>query len=250
MRTLGFIGKSRLEGAQALIPGLVKNWHEQWCFDAQALCVVECSDEVVLTEQAALAPLSWQKAQGKTGALWLSSCQATAWQCAIFGSLAKDVPSDATAEHLLKQAQLALVNGLLTGLQQGAVATLTTESPCTLGGYMGSRLSLRISLQGGVLYLLMDAALLDHFLPPLPVTKALTQRELAIGGAKVKLHVRIPLANLSIGELKGLNPGDVLRANASLTQPLQLATEKSKVVANGYLARQQEQLALQLTTTN
>jgi flagellar motor switch/type III secretory pathway protein FliN len=55
----------------------------------------------------------------------------------------------------------------------------------------------------------------------------------------------LPLASLSIGEMNDLHPGDTLRAQALLSQTLQLRVG-TRVVASGYLARQQDQLAVQL----
>lgn len=248
MRRLGFLGKSRLDAARKLLPEAVANWRAQWCFvDEQAPWLSECSDETALAEQEAMASLVWQKAQGRAGAIWLAGQQPDAWRQLLFGAHAKDIPEDATARHLLAQAQLALVNALLAELQQAPVEALVTEAPSAPGGLYRDRLLLSIAGLGTQLYVLLDAALLAQHLPPLPAQPALVKRQVALGNTKLKLHVRLPPANLALGEMNDLQPGDILRVFIKLSQPLNLVTEQDEVIAEGYLARQQGHLALQLS---
>lgn len=248
MRRLGFLGKSRLDAARKLLPEAVDNWRAQWCFvDEQAPWLSDCSDETGLAEQEAVASLAWQKAQGSKGAIWLAGQQPDAWRQLLFGAHAKNIPEDATARHLLAQAQLALVNALLAELQQAPVEALVAEATSAPGGLYNDRLLLSIAGPDTQLYVLLDAALLEQHLPSLPTLPALVNRQAAIGKAKIKLHVRLPLASLALGEMNDLQAGDILRARTELAQPLRLTTEQAKVVAEGYLARHQDHLALQLT---
>lgn len=248
MRRLGFLGKSRMDAARKLLPGVVDDWRAQWCFvDEQAPWLSECSDETALTEQGDVAVLAWQKAPGSKGAIWLAGQYPDAWRQVLFGAHAKDIPDDATARHLLVQAQLALVNALLAELQQAPVEALNAEAPSAPGAPFGDRLLLSIRGQGPLLYVLIDAALLERFLPPLPAKPALVNRQAAIGKAKIKLQVRLPLVSLAVGEMNSLQPGDILRARTELAQPLSLVSEQDEMLAEGYLARQQGHLALQLS---
>jgi hypothetical protein len=243
VRPIGFLGKSRLDGARQLLPEVLETWRTQWCFiDEQAPAVSQCSAESVLAQQTGMDTLDWQKAQGRAGAIWLAGQQSDTWRDLLFGPLAVNVPDDATRQHLLRQAQLALANALLAELQQEGVTTLANEAPAMPGGPLGDRLALCLSVQSQQLYILIDAALLAHFLPALPAHDPLHKRQAAIAKAKVRLQVRLPL-----GEMQDLRPGDVLRARTELAQPLSLATEQAKVVAEGYLVRQHDHLALQLS---
>lgn len=248
MRRLGFLGKSRMDAARKLLPEVVDSWRAQWCFsEEQTPWLTTCSDETALAQQEGLASLSWQKAQSRAGAIWLAGQQAEAWRHMLFGPYAKDIAEDKTARHLLAQAQLALVNALLAELQQERVEALVADAPSTPGALFGDRLLLSIAGQDTLLYVLLDAALLEQFLPPLPAQPPLVNRQAAIGKAKIKLHVRLPLTSLALGEMNDLQPGDILRARTELAQPLTLVTEQAKVIAEGYLARQQNHLALQLS---
>jgi flagellar motor switch/type III secretory pathway protein FliN len=248
MRRLGFLGKSRLDAARKLLPEAVANWRAQWCFvDEQAPWLSDCSDETALAEQEAVAALFWQKAQSSKGAIWLAGQHPDAWRQLLFGAHAKDIPEDATARHLLAQAQLALVNALLAELQQAPVEALVAEAPSAPSGLYSDRLLLSIAGPGTQLYVLLDAALLEQHLPPLLAQPTLVKRQAALGNAKLKLHVRLPLASLALGEMNDLQPGDILRARTKLAQPLTLITEQDEVIAEGYLARQQGHLALQLS---
>ncbi|WP_339527220.1 FliM/FliN family flagellar motor C-terminal domain-containing protein [Pseudomonas sp. EA_35y_Pfl2_R111] len=248
MRRLGFLGKSRLDAASKLFPEAVANWRAQWCFvDEQVPWLSQCSDETALAKQEAVTSLAWQKAQGRAGSIWLAGQQPDAWRQLLFGVHAKNIPEDATARHLLVQAQLALVNALLAELQQAPFEDLVAEAPNAPGGLYSDRLLLNIAGPDTQLYVLLDAALLEQHLPSLPTLPALVNRQAAIGKAKIKLHVRLPLASLALGEMNDLQAGDILRARTELAQPLRLTTEQAKVVAEGYLARHQDHLALQLT---
>lgn len=76
--------------------------------------------------------------------------------------------------------------------------------------------------------------------------RPLIERKHALGNARVKLSVRLPLASLSIGEMRDLRPGDTLRASALLADPVSLQLAEGPVIASGYLAKQQGQVAVQL----
>jgi hypothetical protein len=248
MRRLGFLGTSRIDAARKLLPGLVADWRGQWCFvDEQAQGAAKCSDETALSLREGEVPPLWQKAQGRVGAIWLAGQHADTWQKMLFGPYAKEVPDDAVARHLLAQAQLALVNALLAGLQQAPVDALPAESPSAPGALFDDRLVLSIPVQGTLLYVLIDATLLERFLPPLPAKPALVNRQTAIGKATIKLQVRLPLASLAVGEMNNLQPGDILRARTELAQPLSLVSEQNEMLAEGYLARHQDHLVLQLS---
>ncbi|MFD2642008.1 FliM/FliN family flagellar motor C-terminal domain-containing protein [Pseudomonas japonica] len=242
MRLLGFLGASRLAAARDTLPAQVEAWREQWCFADDAWSI-ECQAEQALDP----APLHWLRATSPHGALHIAGRHADSWRRAVFGTHAGQLPEDASATHLLEQARLALVNILLQALGQAPVQDLSAAAPEAPGAALGPRALLRIELGDNALYCLLDAALFDAALPPLAAPPALVERKQAIGGARVRLTLQLPLTELALGDIDDLSPGDVLRAQARLDQPLTLASEPGDVLAKGYLARQQDRLALQLT---
>lgn len=247
MRPVGMIGQTRLAICAERLPGCVVRWREQWCF-------VEAGDgfEVTCMAQAeAQGMAQWQASQ-----TWLSARLpggnlhlAGDWQGMVFGPHAAQIPDDATGRHLLEQAQRALVDALLAELGLPPCGALTCAGAGGHDGLLSSRLLLQITRNTQPLWVLLDASLLDHFLPRPAVRRALSDRQGAVGGARFKLRVQMPLSELSIGDLQGLAPGDVLKARTLLIDPLQLVAGE-QVIAEGYLARQDNRLALQLITSD
>jgi len=246
MRFLGFLGASRLAMAQQVLPAQVEEWRGQWCFASDAPWQVRCDAEQALADAAQAAGLSWLRGQSARGALHVAGLHGDSWTRAVFAGQAAQVPDDASARHVLEQARLALVNALLQGLGQEPVASLDAQAPHAPGAALGSRALLHIDLGDSTLYCLVDAALLDPALPALAQAAALTPRKDALGGARIRLELSLPLAELALGDINDLSPGDVLLARTRLDQPLTLSSTQGAPLAKGYLARSQERLALQL----
>lgn len=242
MRALGFIGASRLASAERLLPEVIRQWAEQWSFHGAAApecsCAAESAEVLTLTNGA-----NWQQADGGTGRLWLSA----RWQQIVFGPYAADAPQDQIGAQLLLAAQQALTDSLLAVLGRKA-GPLHDGKPVGLGAPLSPRLMLRASFGPDDLLLIMDANLLDNFLPP--VTRArppLQNRRTAIGGAKLTLRVSLPFSSLSVGKASTLSPGDILQSDAHFLEPLNLTIQDQPPVAKGFLARRDTHLALQLT---
>lgn len=243
MRALGFIGASRLAAAERLLPEAIRQWREQWCFQGAAEQGCSCAAESA--EVLALASVSsWQQIDAGNGSFWLCA----RWQQIVFGPYAADAPQDQIGSQLLAAAQQALVASLLAALGGQAKGPLHVGVPAALGAPLSPRLLLRASFGGEHLLLLVDASLLDDFLPRLTREHPpLQERRAAIGGAKLKLNVSLPFASLSVGEVNSLSPGDILQAGTHFLEPLDLNIPGKQTVAKGFLARRDEHLALQLT---
>lgn len=168
------------------------------------------------------------------------------WPQFVFGRHAQDVPEDATASHLLAQAQLALLNAILRALGHESVAQLASAAHSPAGGPLNSGVLVQLASPTAHLGLFIDSALLDAALPPIPRNSPLIERAQAIGSARLTLHLQLPLTSLSIEAVQGIKAGDILRGEAALAHPMQLAIDRNVVVAKGFLARQQRQLAVQL----
>lgn len=246
MRPIGVTGSTRLGICTDRLPASVTRWREHWCFtDPKAAFSVSCQSEAAVLPDD-LAGLSWLKSRHSAGDLQVAG----AWREAVFGPHAASVPEDDTARHLLEHAQRALIDGLFAELGLNAGGPLEPSPPGVIGGLLGSRIVIDVQLNGIRLLALLDASLLDGFLPEVAAKPALIDRKSAVGGARFKLRVQMPLASLSIGDLRGLAPGDVLKAQAMLVDPVQLVVGQSDVIAQGYLARQQDQLAVQLINSD
>lgn len=239
MKALGVVGKTRLRVAKEKWPSVAQHWYGQWCFcDTGKNGEVKCS----VQDLAVVPALIWQKARVARGAISLAGD----WQEIVFGAFAHEVPVDKTAMHLLREAQLALLNEVLEALGQGSVSHLTAETSAPFASALNAQVLLQLSIAQSSLYLLLDASLLNNSLVPAIPRRELIERKRALGNARVKLSIRLPLASLSIGEMNDLHPGDTLRASSLLIDPVSVQVKDGPVVASGYLARQRDHLAVQL----
>ncbi|UZE26187.1 FliM/FliN family flagellar motor C-terminal domain-containing protein [Pseudomonas sp. B21-056] len=184
----------------------------------------------------------WLCAKSTPGAISLAGD----WRSIVFGPVFHDVPEDESARYLLHEAQLALINNLLEALGQSGVSRLAAEPSRPFSDVLNAQVLLQLHVGQLTLSLLLDAALLNAELEQSVPRKPLIERKQALGNARVKLSVRLPLASLSIGEMRDLRPGDTLRASALLADPVSLRVADGPVVVSGYLAKQHDQLAVQL----
>lgn len=248
MRQFGFVGKMRLEAAQRLLPEAVSTWRSQWCFghgaEAASPLVIEAE---AVPDDVALATMYWLHVEAGDGCFWLGTRGASAWHRLVMGDHADDAPVDAVAEHLQHQARLGLANTLLSELQLATVDVLATGSlPVVPGAVCSPQILLMLRGAGEELFILLDALLFNSHLPTPEAKQPLVARSSAIGSARIKLRVTLPLSEVAVADLSGLQVGDILKAETPLTQAFHLMTDRDTPLAKGFLARTQTRLALQL----
>lgn len=246
MRRIGVMGVSRARMAQDGLNAAIRHWREQWCFSEPASELsVQCLDEARHDGSLDVSDHRWLVVRTARGEVACSG----AWRELIFGPHAQGCPDDGTSRHLLEQAQRALFSGVLTELGHDDSIAMVEGVPAAVGQPLGCRVLVHAVFGKADLWMLVDATLMNAVLPEAG-TVTLADRKAAIRSAKLKLRVHLPLASLSIGELRGLSVGDVLRADAMLIDPVQLKVGEGTVIADGYLARQDGHLAVQLISND
>lgn len=241
MRALGFLGSSRLAAGEQEIPVAVERWIQQWCF-AAAAPTCSCHLENAVAELPTAN--EWIHCQFERGSLWMGG----AWRQLIFGPYAEHAPCDAVAERLVHDGQQALVQDLLGALKVNSTAALKHGGVPAAPQVMGSRLFVQVDLEQTQLRLILDAELLDGFLPgSISTPRALEARAAAINGVRLTVNVSLAFATLPLGDVRGLRAGDILQGKNHFLDPLNFSINHQIPLAHGYLARQGQQLALQLT---
>lgn len=241
MRVLGFLGHSRLTAAEREVPVVLQHWFQQWCFNTSAP-TSRCHVENAVNELPTVS--EWTHCKLERGSLWLGG----SWRQLIFGPYAEQAPQDALAEQLIENGQHALVQSMSAALKMNAAVSLTPGGTPTPPRIMGTRLFVQVDLEQTQLWLILDADLLDGFLPAsTSPTRPLEARATAIGGVRLTVQVNLALSTLSLGDVRGLRAGDVLQGKNHFLDPLNLSINHQTPLAQGYLARQGQQLALQLT---
>lgn len=240
MEVLGFLGRSRLEYARQTLPALVEKWHANWCFGSPTDGIpIRCIPASEL-ETGLDAGQGFSTAHAK-GTLWMGGD----WHALLFAALPREVPADRTASHLIEQARLALANHLLRHLGLREVTRLSNASLSPRGG-LDSRLALLFGPAERQGCLLIDAALLGGLTATDKQPEPLVSRATAIGKARLTIKLQLPLASLPIEQVQDLQAGDLLQGTTSLMSPLHVTTAPGQIVAHGYLARQDQHLAIQL----
>jgi flagellar motor switch/type III secretory pathway protein FliN len=241
MRALGFVGASRLAAADRLLPEAIRQWREQWCFQASTAIACECREEGAAPSDT--ASCEWKQVDTGKGKLWIGG----SWRQLVLGTYAAEAPHDAIGTELLATAQQALAKGLLEALGIQASPALQDAAPQALGAAMTARVLIQAKLgEQLLLQVLVDASLLAEFLSKPTKPLPMVQRASAIGGARLQVKVSLPFSSLSVGEVNGLRAGDVLQGDTHFLEPLNLTVRDNHTVAKGYLARRGEYLALQL----
>lgn len=250
MNRIRIAGCSQLQAAHKLLPPLLSAWCRDWCLQETAEPLA--ADIKVASDRAPQEQLQqahWLAFSADQGSVLLGTDGLGAWRELLFGAMVADVPDDAVAQSLIQQAQDDLGARLARVLN---VAMLRAADAKAITPYRrGSGwLSVRAEINGAVLELLVELRLLDGYLPKGrdgATPAALARREEAIGNVPVKLVVRLPLAEVPIERLQGLQVGDILRGEVTLDTPFQLQTERDALVGRGYWGRQNDRQAIQLT---
>lgn len=249
MRRLGFVGKSRLDAAQKQLPDAVRDWHRQWCFcPEETLVETRCIEETSGTSNPPGTFSKWLQVESAQGCVWLQSMSRVDWLRLLFAHLEPEVPNDQIAGQLIERAQRALVNAVLAALGKEPFGAFAPTETLATNVRLSSRVALELSFSDSCppLALLLDASLLDSCLPPAARASALSLRQDAIKTATVSLRLSLPLAAIPLGEIEGLQPGDVLRTTTNLDQPLMLGVNGEPKLLKGYLARSGDSRAFQL----
>ncbi len=116
--------------------------------------------------------------------------------------------------------------------------------------------ALRVEARFGALCLIIDiggdavAALTAKRVRPASAQVRLDRREAGIVTGQVTLEAWVGGAELTVGELAGLEVGDVIRLDSLPTAPLSLRTRSGAVVARGHLGLKDGHKALQLSPQN
>lgn len=248
MRRLGFVGKTRLEAAQKLLPDALYAWHKQWCFSSEdSLIEARCIDEASGTGNLTYGSARWHKAESAEGSIWLHSMCREDWLRLLFAHLEPEVPNDQIAGQLIERAQQALVNAVLAALGKETFVALVPAETTATDVRLSSRVGLELSFSDSCppLVLLLDAGLLDACLPAVTRAPTLSLRQDAIKTATVTLRLSLPPVAIPVGEIERLQPGDVLRTTTSLDQPLAMGVEGDDGLLKGYLARSGDSRAFQ-----
>jgi len=242
MRQISYVGKSRLQAAERVLPDILRQWCSDWCLG-------EPGDDFTIIpatrEAGNFSALAWRIASTSAGAVMLGASSSASWHRLLFGGDATKVPMDGIAEHLVGEAQQALVNAILCALLQDPMDTLLMDVAISTMSAV-PRIVLARSGQESELCILLDASLLDAWLPMPAPRASLHARHEVLGRASLSVTLRLPLSCLSAACLGELQPGDIVKSETPLFQPVQLQLQQAQCLASGRLMQRDDRVVLQL----
>lgn len=149
----------------------------------------------------------------------------------LAGKLARKLMHD-LADSVIKQAPCNLGKNVRS--HADSTDSLSQETWARGSG----AIYVEISLRGMTIVLIISAELTSGYLPSAgTVSKSstpLTPIKKAIGPVKIDLEVDIGSAMLTLGELRNMVAGDVIRLDAKLAQPVQVLLNK-RITCAGFL---------------
>jgi len=241
MTAISYVGKSRLHAAQHLLPDILRKWRTDWCLGDPTESIT-----AVVAGTGQRRDLSWRIATTPAGALMLGARSPASWYRLLFGQQVTDVPLDDIAEQLMGEAQLALINAILSAAEQDPSDAVLMETDISVASCR-PRIELVLPAHASELCILLDASLFDAWLP-IPASRTpLRSRQHALGGTRLTLTLMLPLSELSAASLAGLQPGDIVQTTTPLSQPVHLHVHKVRRIASGLLMQRDGRVALQLT---
>lgn len=246
MRSIGYLGNRRLDAARQRLPVAVSAWREQWCLGAEVGAhAIQMTLSANDADEIDAGAMHLQQACTSNGSIWLGAKTGTCWQHLLFGHKSRDVPADELATHLCLQSQLALANALLKALHHDEVSTLMASA--STDAVMRNP-GVRISITGSEtsILMLLDASLLDAWLPLPPAREPLWSRQHAIGSTRIPVRLMLPLATASASSLIELNLGDIICLKTPLSRRFNLETDRGALIGEGIPVAANGLLAVQL----
>jgi Type III flagellar switch regulator (C-ring) FliN C-term len=159
----------------------------------------------------------------------------------------------ALVDGVTSAALFDLAGRLLQGVQAGAAVPAAAEqAPAQRCWQRGSgAVIVEAELGAHTLALVASPAWVTHRLASRPRSHALPRAELAdprqcVGRARLSLQAWAGSAPVEIGELRTLAPGDVIRLDARIDQPLAVTVQGRDSGGRAWLGRVESRRALQL----
>lgn len=239
MRRIGCVAASHHSIAERLLIDALKAWQMQWCvgYTTEPLLKTGGKASLDTVEQ------EWHLSSCASGDLWVGAD----WVGLLFSHHRADVPDDAIRSRLVSAAQVALASCLHEALGVTKEYPLQPGFPKELGVSLDPRLLVTLCIgDNRSLYILLDVSLLDEFFQRVPRDVALVPRANSIGSMRVNVRTCLSFASLAVEEVNGLEVGDVLQGNVSLLRPMTLTVDGDQAFAKGFLARRNNNLAVQL----
>lgn len=250
MRRFTVLGADRLSVLSDQFETLIRRWYESWCIspEEKAALAVQIREASGWASTSRLGHTEWAGQPCTNGAIWLGCSNDRTWRDLVFGRLSAMLPDDAVSEALLGEAREDLFARVAdaAGLRQDG--GLTRRHP--EGLYDKGRAIVLIRLGVGNFNIDIFAQIPSDQVDSQTKVSApqLERRQNAVSRSKVNLVVRLPLAELLLGDVYRLEAGDVLRAQSLLSEPFRLMLDTGVEIAVGHLGRNHDLRALLLST--
>ncbi len=249
------LGTGDLEAIARGVQPLVRAWADEWLPDAAPTATaVDAHAHSSLQVQAGEQLLALKNEQGGLGAVAMyGSGILTALQAQSLAALG--VPPEQRGDGVHAALALYQLRDLLARLARlpagsARKATLYSQDralrPTAAKGSGAVLVQLALNRDAVRVWLPHDAVASWCRRPSRSAGPALTARTEALAGRRLPFQLQAGCASLALADLLRLQPGNVIRLETGLDQPMELITEEGTGFGRGYLGLQQGRPVIQL----
>ena len=231
--------EQQLERLLAALQCPLEQWQREWAMQP-CVALVRSSEQI-----ADPADGIWLRVSSKAGTAWLNLPDGSE------RNIGAGLLGVATADSL------GLAEAVGRGAARALLASWCVASPADVavgehpGGAVGRARAggaiFQLEGVGSVMRLVLDAALVDHWLQLRPgAGVALEARGTAVADTPVDVRISVPLGESRLDAAKGLRVGDVLVSSAPLDTQFELLVGTSAALAHGSLCQRQNHRALKI----
>lgn len=240
-------GASRVEQLRALVLAQSRTWMGNW---VAALEPAECTVHGLTAQQHAATKAGdlWFSMAGAHGTLWLRTAPNAAEQLGRCLAGTKVADGQEVATGIGRRALADLAMQLAGGGSAGDLQDASRPPPAKLDARHGVA-GFSWALEDARFEWYFDAGMCDALVPAVTSPADLMPRIEAIRPAQVTLPAVLDLGLASLEDTIVLRPGEVIKTNIALNQPVSVQTESGETVFVGALIAHDGHRALRCTRT-
>lgn len=261
VRPYALVSDSAISDIERKLDDALAAWCIDWGVEKEALSL-ECKRAWECTNLPSNAQWRQYEHSSGAGSIWL--CGLCGQTKAVDALQAKMFPSDSLYSgnrahpqaSLVAEASLSAMNaligkiiGALGGVQTAANGEASRPGE-SLGKPASGAITAVIRIGNAALTVILDDACLRQNVPAHTVSASdalrATKRGSLLGNVQITLQVELGKAQVEAGSLLMLSPGDVIRLDSAVDQPLPIFNSEGQAMFAGYLGASGKSMVIEV----